>query len=179
MDYTVTFDAPAEAVYTDFTSRTYWDTLAGNYGWLTPLSEIVDFRCGDSGTDIVVRQLLPRSELPPVARSVMPVDMVITRHQHFDPFDATGNTATGSYRATVPAGPGHFGGQYFLSDTDTDTGTGTGTGSQLRLASVCKVHIPLVGGVLEQLILSHITMLFDAEAAFTSDWVARRYKQSG
>jgi hypothetical protein len=166
MDYTVTFDAPADAVYTDFTHRAYWETLMGAYGWLTPGSEIIEFTSDSSGTDIVFKQLLPRSELPPIARSVMLVDMVITREQHFDPFDAGQNTATGSYRATVPAGPGHFGGSYFLSNTPT--------GSQLRLASVCKVHIPLVGGVLEQLILSNITMLFDAEAAFMGDWVARR-----
>jgi Protein of unknown function (DUF2505) len=166
MDYTVTFDAPADAVYADFTHREYWETLMGAYGWLTPQSEIVEFSSGDTGTDIVFKQLLPRSELPPIARSVMPVDMVITREQHFDPFDADQNTAAGSYRATVPAGPGHFGGSYFLSDTPT--------GSRLRLVSVCKVRIPLVGGTLEQLILSHIPMLFDAEAAFLGDWVARR-----
>lgn len=98
----------------------------------------------------------------------MPVDMVITREQHFGPFDHGESRAKGNYRATVPAGPGHFGGHYFLSDT--------ATGSQLRLASVCKVHIPLIGGVLEQLILSNITLLFDAEAAFMADWVARQQR---
>ena len=168
MDYTVAFEAPADKIYQDFTSRRYWDTLMAAYGWLTPQSEITAFKSDESGTDIVFKQLLPRSELPPVARSVMPVDMVITREQHFGPFDHGENRAKGSYRASVPAGPGHFGGHYFLSDTCT--------GSQLRLASVCKVHIPLIGGVLEQLILSNITLLFDAEAAFMADWVARQQR---
>ena len=93
---------------------------------------------------------------------------MITREQHFSPVDHGECRAKGSYRATVPAGPGHFGGHYFLGDT--------ATGSQLRLASVCKVHIPLIGGVLEQLILSNITLLFDAEAAFMADWVARQQR---
>ena len=45
----------------------------------------------------------------------------------------------------------------------------------MRLASVCKVHIPLIGGTLEQLILSNITMLFDAEEAFMADWISKHH----
>ena len=167
MDYTIAFDAPAEKIYQDFTSRQYWDSLMDAYGWLTPMSEITRFTSDDSGTDIVFKQNLPRMYLPPVARTVMPVDMVITREQHFAPFDPTTNTATGTFRASVPHGPGHFGGKYLLSDA--------GERSQFRLSSVCKVHIPLVGGTLEQLILSNITMLFDAEEAFTADWIAKHH----
>lgn len=166
MDHVVSFDAPAERIYADFTSRSYWDTLMSAYGWLTPHSEITEFRSDDSGTDIVFKQTMPRSELPPIARSVMPVDMVVTREQHFDPFDPHTKRADGTYRATVPAGPGHFAGTYHLTETPS--------GSQLRLVSVCKVRIPLVGGTLEQLILSNITQLFDAEGAFMSDWVTRQ-----
>ena len=97
----------------------------------------------------------------------MPVDMIITREQHFDPFDADANSATGTYRASVPHGPGHFGGRYHLTEN--------GEKSQMRLASVCKVHIPLIGGTLEQLILSNITMLFDAEEAFMADWISKHH----
>ena len=166
MDYLVTFDAPAEKIYQDFTDREYWDTLMAAYHWLSPSSELTEFSSGDAGTDIVFRQVLPRSELPPVARAVMPVDMVITREQHFDPYNHQTDEAGGTYRATVPGGPGHFTGRYHLTDT--------ASGSQLRLSSVCKVHIPFVGGTLEQLILSNITALFDAEGAFMADWVSKR-----
>lgn len=167
MDYTIEFDAPVEKIYQDFTNRQYWDTLMDAYGWLTPQSQITHFRSDESGTDIVFKQNLPRIYLPPVARAVMPVDMIVTRQQHFDPFDASANSATGTYRASVPHGPGHFGGNYFLAEV--------GDTSQLRLASVCKVHIPLIGGTLEQLILSNITMLFDAEEAFMADWIAKHH----
>jgi hypothetical protein len=166
MDYTVCFDAPVERVYADFTDRTYWDTLMAAYGWFTPHSEVTHFTSDDSGTDIVFTQTLPRTELPPIARSVMPVDMVITRAQHFDPFDADARRATGGYRATVPRGPGHLTGRYFL-ESGPD-------GTQMRLATVCKVNIPLIGGTLEQLILSNITMLFEAERQFMTDWVGQR-----
>lgn len=167
MDYTITFDAPAEKIYQDFTSRQYWDTLMDAYGWLTPLSTITHFRSDESGSDVVFKQNLPRMYLPPIARTVMPVDMIITREQHFAPFDPATNTAAGTFKASVPHGPGHFGGKYLLADD--------GDGSRLRLSSVCKVNIPLVGGALEQLILSNITTLFDAEEAFTADWISKHH----
>jgi len=167
MDYTIAFDAPAEKIYQDFTSREYWQTLMDAYRFLTPQSEITRFSSTERGTDIVFTQNLPRSYLPPIARTVVPVDMIITRRQHFDPYDHVNRRAKGTYAASIPHGPGHFGGRYFLVET--------ATGSTLRLASVCKVNIPFVGGALEDLILSNIRMLFDAEEAFTADWVAKHH----
>ena len=166
MDYTVKFDAPAEKIYQDFTGREYWQTLMEAYRLLSP-SDITSFSSDERGTDIVFVQELPRSELPPIARAVIPADMVITRTQHFDPFDHAKSRAKGTYSASIPHGPGRFGGQYFLTETDT--------GSKLRLASVCKVWIPLVGGALEDLILHHIRYLFDAEEAFTADWISKHH----
>ena len=43
MDYTIEFDAPAEKIYQDFTSREYWQTLMDAYRFLTPRSEITSF----------------------------------------------------------------------------------------------------------------------------------------
>jgi hypothetical protein len=168
MDYTIEFDAPAEKIYQDFTSREYWQTLMDSYRFLTPQSEITSYSAGERGTDITFVQNLPRMYLPPIARTVMPVDMVITRTQHFDHFDHEKNRATGTYAASIPGVPaGFLGGKYFLTDTDA--------GSHLRLASVCKVNIPFVGGALEDLILHHIKLLFDAEEAFTADWICNHH----
>ena len=111
MDYTIGFDAPPEKIYQDFTSREYWQTLMDSYRFLTPQSEITRFRSDERGTDIVFKQNLPRMYLPPVARAVMPVDMIITREQHFDPYDHATNGAKGTYGASVPHGPGRFGGR--------------------------------------------------------------------
>ncbi|MGV0872229.1 DUF2505 domain-containing protein [Mycolicibacterium sp. XJ879] len=166
MEYTIAFDVPAEKMYQDFTSRDYWQSLMGAYRRLSP-SEITSFSSDERGTDIVFVQEVPRSELPAIARSVVPSDMVITRKQHFDPFDHANNRAKGHYAASIPRGPGRFGGQYVLTDTDA--------GSQLRLASVCKVSIPLVGGALEDLILHHIKYLFDAEEEFAAHWISRHH----
>lgn len=169
MDYTVSFDAPPEKIYQDFTSRDYWQTLMQAYLRVSPKSEstVTSFTSGERGTDIAFKHVMPRSELPPIARTVMPVDMVIIRTQHFDPYDHAKNRAEGTYTASVPHGPGRFGGRYLLTETDI--------GSQLRLSSVCKIYIPLVGGALEDLILQNITQLFDAEEAFAADWIAKHH----
>lgn len=99
-------------MYQDFTSRDYWQSLMDAYRQMSP-SEITSFSSDERGTDIVFVQEVPRSELPAIARSVVPSDMVITRTQHFDPFDHARNRAKGSYAASIPRGPGRFGGQYF------------------------------------------------------------------
>ena len=103
MDYTIGFDAPPEKIYQDFTSREYWQTLMDSYRFLTPQSEITRFRSDERGTDIVIKQNLPRMYLPAVARAVMPGDMIITREQHFDPYDHTTNAAKGTYGASDAA----------------------------------------------------------------------------
>ncbi|CAN5564504.1 DUF2505 domain-containing protein [soil metagenome] len=169
LDYTVAFNAPAGKIYQDLTSRQYWDALSDAYLCLNSPSEVASFCTGESGTDVVFKHFQPRSELPPVVRAVMPVDLVVARAQHYDPFDTDANSATGHFRATVPAMPGQFSGRYHLTETDG------GERSQLRLATECKVHIPMVGGTLEKLILSGITALFDAEEAFTADWITKHH----
>jgi Protein of unknown function (DUF2505) len=167
MEYTVAFDAPAEKIYQDFTSREYWQGLMDLYRSHVPQSEITSFSSGERGTDIVFTQHLPRHHLPPIARAVVPVDMIITRTQHFDPFDHAKSRASGNYDASVTHAPGHVRGQYFLTETDT--------GSKMRLTCECKVHIPLVGWKLEELILHHMKGLFDTEEEFTADWIAQHH----
>ena len=102
--FTVNFPAPAEKIYQDFASRDYWETLMSAYGWITPVSEIHTLTVTDRGIDVVVKQNLPRIYLPPIAQKVMLTDMVITRTQHFEPFDQAKGSAMGSYGASVLAG---------------------------------------------------------------------------
>ena len=167
MAYTIEFDAPAEKIYQDFTSREYWQTLMDAYSALIPQSRITSFTTTERGTDIVFTQQLPRQVLPSLARTVVPADLIITRRQHYDPYDQDGARAQGTYSAAIPRGPGSFGGRYVLTETDA--------GSTLRLASICRVYLPFVGGALEDMILHHIKKLFDAEEAFTADWITKHH----
>lgn len=165
--FTVNFPAPAEKIYQDFASRDYWETLMSAYGWLTPISEIHTFSVTESGIDVVLKQNLPRIYLPPIAQKVMLADMIITRVQHFGPFDQRKGSAMGNYGASVLAGPGSFTGVCKLFDTDQ--------GSQLRLSSTCKVYIPFLGGKLEDLILYHLNDLFRVEEGFIADWISKHH----
>ena len=167
LDYTVTYDAPAPEIYRSFTSRHYWESLLEEYRNLTPQSEITRFSSDHTGARVVFTHNLPRAYLPPIARAVMPKDVIITREQHFEPYDRDRNRAGGTYGASIPAVVAHFRGSHLLTQTDQ--------GCQLRLASVCKVAIPLVGGKLEELVIRHITELFDAEEKFTTDWVSKHH----
>jgi Protein of unknown function (DUF2505) len=167
MEHTITFDAPAEKIYADLTSREYWQTMMDAFGLAAPHAEITSFSSGEEGTETTFTYRVPRSNLPPMARAVMPVDMVVVREQHFYPYDHGMNRATGTYSAAVPHGPVRLHGESLLTETDT--------GSQLQLTGVCKVHVPFVGGALEDLILHHIKQLFDAEEAFTADWISKHH----
>lgn len=160
MQYTVTFTAPAARIYDQFTSEEYWRGLTEEYRRLNPRTELTLFRSYQGGTDIALRQVMPRDDLPPVARKVMPVDLVITREQHFGPFDDATEQAAGTFSATMPRAPGRLSGRYDL--------TGTATGCELRVTSECKVSIPLVGGTLEDLVLTNMRHLFHGERNFTA-----------
>ncbi|TFV54814.1 DUF2505 domain-containing protein [Mycobacterium sp. PS03-16] len=160
MEYTVTFTAPAARIYDQFTSEEYWQGLTEAYRRLNPRTELTLFRSDERGTDIALRQVMPRDDLPPVARKVMPVDLVITREQHFGPFDDAAQHAAGTFAATMPRAPGRLGGRYGLADT--------ATGCALRVSSECKVSIPLVGGTLEDLVLTNMRHLFHGERDFTA-----------
>ena len=164
MEHTLAFDAPAARVHAQFASEDYWRRLSEFYRGLNPRTELTMFRSDEHGTDIALRQVLPRDDLPPVARKVMPIDMVITREQHFGPFDEGARQAAGTFAATMPRAPGRIGGTLTLSDT--------AAGGRLRIASECKVSIPLVGGTLEDLILTNLRQMFDAERELTADWLA-------
>jgi hypothetical protein len=166
MEHTIAFDAPAAHVHAQFTSEDYWRSLTEVYRALNPRTELMLFRSVAGGTDIALRQVMPRDDLPPVARKVMPVDLVITREQHFDPFDDGSARAHGTFAATMPRAPGRLDGRYELSDTPN--------GSRLLVHSSCKVSIPLVGGTLEDLILTNMRTLFDGEQRFTAERVAGR-----
>lgn len=165
MDYVVTLDKPAVDLYEGFTSRQYWEDLLAEHGRLYE-STLTRFSHDSTGTDIVFTHTLSTKDLPAVAAAVVPLNITVTREQHFDPFDPASNSAHGHYQALVPA-PMDFTGTYVLSES--------ATGSALRLNSVCTVKVPLVGGKIEQWALSGLRGLFDRERDFTRDWIAAHY----
>ncbi|WKG04446.1 DUF2505 domain-containing protein [Mycolicibacterium sp. HK-90] len=160
---TMVFDAPAETVYAAYARREYWQAMMDRYDDLTPgKSDLTAFRSDERGIEVEFRQVLPRAELPPILRSVIPLDMAITRRQYLGPFDPDG--VNGQYAASVSHAPGRLDGRYVL--------TGAGAGSRLRADSTCKVPMPLVGGKLEDMVLQSVNDVFTIEGAFTTEWIS-------
>ena len=96
---------------------------------------------------------------------MLPNTFVVTREQHFDPFEPSAQRVNGTYRAVVPTVPVDIRGDYLLSDT--------ATGSRMRLQTQCTVRAPVIGGQIEGLILGGLRTMFAEEGRFTSEWVTR------
>ncbi len=157
------FDAPAETIYAAYASDEYWQALMDRYDELTPgKSDITEFSSDERGIEVEFRQVLPRAELPAILRSVIPLDMAITRRQYFGPFDPNG--AKGHYTASVSHAPGRLDGRYVLN--------GVAAGSRLLADSTCKVSVPLIGGKLEDMVLQSVNDVFTIEGAFTAEWIS-------
>ncbi|WP_052960180.1 DUF2505 domain-containing protein [Mycobacterium sp. EPa45] len=166
MDYVIALDKPVAELYRSFTSRAYWEDLIAEHQQHTD-SELTRFDSHAGGTDIVFTHTVSRRDMPSMIAAVVPLRLTITREQHFDPFDSATSSADGHYRALVPAAPMNFDGTYVLQQT--------AAGSELRLRSLCKVNVPLVGGKIEKWVLDGLRGLFDNERDFTRDWIARHH----
>ena len=164
MVYAVDIDVPAAVMYRNFTAVDYWQDLVEYYLQSGARTEITRFSSQDSGTDVTFSHIMSAQDLPAIARPVLPSTFVITREQHFDPFEHAINQAKGRYSARVPA-PVEVTGDYVLADTEG--------GSQMRMETVLRARVPIIGGQIEQLLASGLKAMFADEGKFTADWVAR------
>ncbi|SDD60332.1 DUF2505 domain-containing protein [Rhodococcus tukisamuensis] len=162
IDYSARYTHSTEQVYAALTNRDYWEARIEELRKYSD-NRVESLEIGDDGIDLVLHHIIPRDSLPDIAQTVMKKDMVITRKEHYSPF---GEPVTGTYHASIPAGPGSLTGTMSLFSTDT--------GCTLRTSSEAKVFIPFVGGKLEQVMLVNLVDLFRTEAQVTADWLAKQ-----
>jgi len=167
MAYTVDVDVPPEVLYQSLTTIDYWQDLVEIYRENAARTEISHFSSGPDGTDVSFAHILSAADLPAIARPVVPGTFVITREQHFGPFQESDGRAAGSYRALIPSAPVDIAGDYIL-------GAG-GPGSQMRIDSRCTVRVPLIGGQIEALIVTGLKSLFAREGEYTAEWFAANH----
>jgi hypothetical protein len=160
--YIARFEHTAERVYRAFTSREYWDAKMEEFRKLTPQSDIDSMVVNATGVGVTLTQVLPRTELPSIAQTVMKKDMVITRQEFFAPFDP--NRTKGCFAASIPSGPGSLQGWIEL--------VAEGSGCYLERVTEVTVDIPLINGKIENLILENLDDLFGGEDEFTTAWLA-------
>ncbi|AGT91398.1 DUF2505 domain-containing protein [Rhodococcus sp. WS1] len=162
IDYSARYQHSPEQVYAALADRSYWEARVEEMRKHSE-NHVEHFEVTDSGIDLVLHHILPRTDLPDIAQTVMKKDLVITRKESYGAF---GDTVTGTYEASIPAGPGNLSGTMELFATDT--------GSTLRTTSEAKVFIPFIGAKLEQLMLINLVDLFRTEAQVTATWLAAR-----
>ncbi len=164
IDYSARYTChTAEPVYSALTSRDYWEARVEEMRKYSP-NHVVDFSVGNSGIELVLQHILPRSELPEIAQTIIRKDMVITRKESYSAF---GDEVTGKSEASIPAGPGSLTGTMRLFPTEL--------GCTLRTSSEAKVYIPMIGPKLEQLMLVNLIDLFRAEAEVTQAWLDQHH----
>lgn len=162
MNYSARFTHPTKQVYAALSSRDHWNARIEEMRKYSN-NDLVSFEVSDAGIDIVMHHIIPRTELPDIAQTVMKKDMVITRNVHFDPY---GEVTAGHYDASIPAGPGSLKGTTSLFATNE--------GSTLRTSSEAKVFLPFIGGKLEQLMLVNLIDLWRGEGEVTADWLEKQ-----
>ncbi|GAB2638422.1 DUF2505 domain-containing protein [Prescottella soli] len=162
IDYSARFEHPAEKVYAALSDRDYWEARMEEMRKYSE-NHVDTLEVTDDGIHLVLHHVLPRKDLPEIAQTVLKKDLIITRREKYTPF---GEPVTGTYEASIPAGPGSLTGTIELFTTDT--------GSTLRTSSEAKVYLPFVGGKLEQLMLVNLVDLFRTEAEVTAAWLAQQ-----
>lgn len=163
MEYVIAIDEPVARVHECFTSREYWEALEKVHKENAP-TDLTRFTCDDAGTDVVFSHSMSRNDLPSIAAAVVPITKFsIDREQHFNRFDASTNSATGTYNVAVPGLPLKLGGNLAMGES--------GAGSEVTLITVCKVGVPLVGRKIEEMLLNGLRTLFDAERDFINSWI--------
>ena len=162
IDYSARFDHPAEKVYAALRDRDYWEARMAEMRKYSE-NHVESLEVHDDGIDLVLHHVLPRRDLPELAQTVLKKDLIITRRETYTAF---GEPVTGTYEASIPAGPGSLTGTIELFSTDT--------GCTLRTTSEAKVFIPFVGGKLEELMLVNLVDLFRTESEVTAAWLAQQ-----
>ncbi|MCB0932107.1 MAG: DUF2505 domain-containing protein [Mycobacterium sp.] len=164
MAYTVDVGVPTELLYRDLTTIDYWEALVEAYRENSARTEIAHFATGPGGTDVVFAHIFSAQDLPPIARPIVPGTFVVTREQHFDPFEEVAGRACGHYRAEVPGVPVDIDGTYML--------TAMGAGSQMQIDTRCAVRVPIIGGQIESMLVTGLKTLFANEGEHTAEWIA-------
>lgn len=164
LSYSAHFPFEPKLIYDTVTHREFWEVVIQEFRVFTPDASIVGFHNTETGTDVILKQILPHEFLPPIAQSIMRFDMVITREDHFGLLQD--NKAEGTFTASVPAGPGWLKGWQEIFPA--------ASGSTLRKTAEVKVYVPFIGSKLEQLILVNLVELAKAEAEFITTYIYRK-----
>ncbi|AKE91067.1 MULTISPECIES: DUF2505 domain-containing protein [Rhodococcus] len=151
---------PVATVHAALVDENYWRSRLAEIGG--PGATLEDVRTGDGTIDLHMTQSIPAEHLPSFVTNFHPGDLVIHRHESWQP--VTGDRATGRFSAHVDGLPGKVDG--------TSTMAPDGAGTIVEIDGEAEVRIPFLGGKIEGIIVEQIVELFDVERTFTAKWLS-------
>ena len=154
--------APIETVYSAYGSEEYWRERLLAVG--TDKDSLDDFASTSDGVRVTITQHIPEDDIPDSARRFLPGELTIVRTSTYSGFD--GRTFTGSARAEAAGGLGLISGDATAVDRDG--------AAEESVSGQVKVSVPLLGGKLEKMVVSHLDRLFEAEYRHLNRWTAAR-----
>jgi len=162
IDFRSPLQHPAEIVYATMVDAEYLRARLQRLGG--PGAALLEHRADPTGARYRLRQGLDKSALPPLVQNVVPANLVLERTETIRP------VGPGRYEGTVdvhvPGAPVTAAGRMQLHE-------GAG-GSEFTLQADVTVHLPLIGGRIEEIVVEQVRNLMAAETEFTREWLRSR-----
>lgn len=155
-------DSPLEAVYAAYSDEAFWSDRLRAVG--SGKDSLDDLVITDSTIDVSLTQYIPESDIPDIARKVLPGELSLVRTVQFSGYD--GDTLSIASRADAAGGLGVITGEA-RSVADGDV-------TRDSMSGQVKVSVPLLGGKLEKLVAQHLDELFGEEYEHLNGWLAAR-----
>lgn len=155
-------NAPVETVFRSYGEEAFWRDRLATVG--TAQDTLDDLVVADDAITVTLTQHIADEDIPDVARKVLPGQLVIVRNINFTGFD--GERYLGSAKADAAGGLARIeGGTEAVSEGDAAVES---------LAGQVRVSVPLLGGKLEKLVVTHLSRAFEAEYRHLNHWIASR-----
>lgn len=154
--------ARLEVVHATLADEAFWVDRLRTVG--SPADTLDDFVLSGDSIVVTVTQVIPESEIPDLARKVLPGELSLVRTANYSA--VSGDRLTGSSRAEAAGGLGVI--------TGSGETVAEGEESVETLEGQVKVSVPLMGGKLEKLVVGYLDELFTTEHEHLGRWIAAR-----
>lgn len=154
--------ARLDVVHATLADEAFWVDRIRTVG--SPRDTLDDFALSGDTIDVTITQVIPESEIPDLARKVLPGELSLVRTTSYSAI--SDDCLTGTSRAEAVGGLGLI----------TGSGETVAEGDEAveSLQGQVKVSIPLMAGKLEKMVVGHLDELFKAEHEHLGRWIAAR-----
>jgi Protein of unknown function (DUF2505) len=164
-DVSADYDGSVEVVHRAFSDANYWRALLTYTG--VEETYLDSMRVGgESGNDntieVAMSQVIRRNSLPGLVTQLHRGDLHIRHTESWGPI--IDGTATASLRGSIADAPVNLWGTVMLSPTADG-------GARIRSTLSVQVRIPIIGGKVEKLLVTHLTGVVETEQRFTAEWI--------